>query len=101
MRAKKSGLSDTPPTVPSGLRALMQRVDPAMQPYREVGPNNPFYGKKICACCGADDTLVRFSYSQEFLENVVVAPPGSEEARRSFQVYVQPDTGHKVTSEST
>ena len=101
MRAKKSNLSDTPPTVPGSLRALLQRVDPAAQPYREAGPQNPFFGKKICACSGADDTLVRFSYSQEFLENLVVAPPGSDEARRSLQVYVQPNTGHTVTSEST
>ena len=101
MRAKKSNLSDTPPTVPGSLRARLQRVDPAAQPYREAGPQNPFFGKKICACSGADDTLVRFSYSQEFLENLVVAPPGSDEARRSLQVYVQPNTGHTVTSEST
>lgn len=101
MRAEKSNLQDAPPTVPGTLRALLQRVDPASQPYREVGPRNPFFGKKILACCGADDTLVRFSYSQDFLEHLVVAEPGSEDARRSFQVYVQPNTGHKVTPEST
>lgn len=100
-RAKNSGLEDRPPAVPGALRALMQRVDPAQQPYREVGPRNPFFGKKICATLGSDDNLVRVSYAQEFLENVVVAPPGSEEARRSLQVYIQPNTGHKVTTEST
>ncbi|WFC95179.1 hypothetical protein MBRA1_001826 [Malassezia brasiliensis] len=99
VRARNSGLEDVPPAVPGSLRALMQRVDPAEQPYREAGPRNPFYGKKICACLGADDHLVRVSYAQEFLEHLTVAPPGSDEARQSLQVYIQPNTGHKVTSE--
>ncbi|WFC99182.1 hypothetical protein MYAM1_001926 [Malassezia yamatoensis] len=100
-RAKNSGMDDVPPAVPSALRMLMQRVDPAQQPYREYGPRNPFFGKKICACLGADDHLVRVAYAQEFLENVALAPPGSPEANQSLQVYIQPKTGHTVTPEST
>ncbi|WFD43272.1 hypothetical protein MPSI1_001933 [Malassezia psittaci] len=99
-RAKNSGMDDSPPAVPSALRMLMQRVDPAQQPYREYGPVNPFFGKKICACMGADDHLVRVAYAQEFLENVALAPPGSPEASQSLQVYIQPKTGHKVTPET-
>ncbi|KAL4402595.1 hypothetical protein ACI68E_000362 [Malassezia pachydermatis] len=100
-RAKTSHLTDGPPQVPFSLRSLMRRIDPAMQPYREPSPQNPFFGKKICACSGQDDNLVRWSYSEEFLQSVVVAPPHTDDARRSLQVFVQPKTGHKVTSEST
>ncbi|WFD30938.1 hypothetical protein MSPP1_001964 [Malassezia sp. CBS 17886] len=99
MRAKMSYMQDIPPAVPNSLRALMRTVDPAMMPYREPNASNPFFGKKILACCGADDKLVRWTYSQEFLENLVVAPPNSDEQRRSLQVFVQPNVGHKVTSE--
>lgn len=97
MRAVKSNLQDTPPVVPPTLRELFRNVDPAMMPYREPSPRNPFWGKKICACCGADDQLVRFSYSEEFLANLIVAPPA--EQRESFEVFVQPGTGHTVTDE--
>lgn len=97
MRAVKSHLQDTPPVVPPSLRELFRTIDPAMMPYREPSPRNPFWGKKICACCGADDQLVRFSYSEEFLTNLVVAPPA--EQRESFEVFVQPGVGHTVTDD--
>ena len=98
-RTKTSNVNDGPPQVPDTLRALIRRIDPAKQPYREASPSNPFFGKKICICCGEDDKLVRFSFSEEFIRGLVVAPPNSEEARRSLEVFVQPNTGHKVTSE--
>lgn len=98
MRAIKSNLQDVPPVVPPSLRELFKRVDPAMMPYREPSPRNPFWGKKICACCGADDKLVRWSYSEEFLTHLVVAPPA--EQRESLEIFVQPNTGHTVTDES-
>lgn len=100
MRAHNSSLKDVPPTVPGTLRALMRNVDPAAQHYREVGSVNPFFGKKICSCSGADDKLVRFIYSEEFLRHLVVANPGSNEAQNSLEIFVQPNTGHTVTPES-
>ncbi|PKI84509.1 hypothetical protein MVES1_001825 [Malassezia vespertilionis] len=98
MRAKKSGLEDKPPVVPNALRKLMQAEDPAETPYREPNASNPFFGKKICACNGEDDTLVRYSYSEEFYNHVLVGPPGSQDQRDGFMVFLQPSTGHKVTS---
>lgn len=98
-RAMKSNLPDAPPAVPGHLRALMQRVDPAMQPYREASQRNPFYGKKICATAGENDHLVRVSYSEEFWRNLVLGSP--EQTRQWLHVFVQPNTGHEVTSEST
>ena len=78
----------------------MRQIDPAMQPHSEVTPLNPFFGKKICVCSGEDDKLVRWSFSEEFVKSLVVAPPNSEIARLSLEVFVQPETGHKVTPES-
>ena len=66
-RTKTSNVNDGPPQVPDTLRALIRRIDPAKQPYREASPSNPFFGKKICICCGEDDKLVRFSFSEEFI----------------------------------
>jgi len=100
-RTKASNLPDAPPQVPQSLRAVMQRIDPAQMPYQRPDASNPFFGKKICSCSGEDDHLVRWSFSEEFLKSVVVAPPGSEEANRSLEIFLQPNTGHKVTTEST
>lgn len=100
-RAKSSGLVDAPPQVPPALRATMRRLDPAMQPHSDTSPSNPYLGKKICVCSGEDDTLVRWSYSEEFVRSLVVAPPESPDSQVSLQVFLQSKTGHKVTSEST
>lgn len=98
-RTRSSGLENGPPQVPNSLRVLMRQIDPAMQPHSEVTPLNPFFGKKICVCSGEDDKLVRWSFSEEFVKSLVVAPPNSEIARLSLEVFVQPETGHKVTPE--
>lgn len=99
-RTKASDLPDAPPQVPLSLRSVIQRIDPARAPYNRPDPSNPFFGKKICSCSGEDDHLVRWSFSEEFLKSLVVAPPGSEEANRSLEIFLQPNTGHKVTPES-
>ena len=100
-RTKASDLPNAPPQVPQSLRAVIQKIDPAQTPYQRPDASNPFFGKKICSCSGEDDHLVRWSFSEEFLKSVVVAPPGSEEAIRSLEIFLQPNTGHKVTTEST
>ncbi|WFD25969.1 hypothetical protein MNAN1_000942 [Malassezia nana] len=98
-RTKASDLPDAPPQVPMSLRSVIQRIDPAQAPYNRPDPSNPFFGKKICSCSGEDDHLVRWSFSEEFLKSLVVAPPGSEDANRSLEIFLQPNTGHKVTPE--
>ncbi|WFD22623.1 hypothetical protein MEQU1_001297 [Malassezia equina] len=100
-RTKTSDLPNAPPQVPQSLRAVIQHIDPAQMPYQRSDASNPFFGKKICSCSGEDDHLVRWSFSEEFLKSVVVAPPGSEDASRGLEIFLQPNTGHEVTSEST
>lgn len=92
-----------PPAVPHSLQALIRTIDPAANPhYGSFDPQrNPFWGKKICVCMGDVDKLVKPSYAEEFLRNLVVGEPdNSSDTGTGFsglKIFVQENCGHTVT----
>ena len=101
-RTAENNIPFAPPYIPDALISYVNRTDPAHKPYDSYNrQENPFWGKKLFAGCGGVDPLVHFSYSSEFLQNVVLGPRNDDETAQSLEVYVQPDIPHEVTSEST
>ncbi|KII84049.1 hypothetical protein PLICRDRAFT_46391 [Plicaturopsis crispa FD-325 SS-3] len=97
-RAKNSSRTLSPPTLPSTLRALILRRDPASTPYTSPDTAlNPFIGKRVLVCSGADDKLVRWEYSREFVEGLNVGE--GEEGGGAKRVVLQEGVGHAVTEE--
>lgn len=92
-RAKYSGIALAPPHFPDSLRTYIEKNDPARTPYTIEDPSNPFIGKKILALFGADDPLVPYSYSEEFVNNLNVGSHGVK------HVIVAPGVGHECTPE--
>ena len=79
----------------------VNKTNPANMAYTSQNASiNPFYGKKLFAGSGGVDPLVLFNYSSEFLSNVVLGPD-TNETKESLQIYLQPNTTHQVTNEST
>ncbi|KAE8260274.1 hypothetical protein A4X13_0g445 [Tilletia indica] len=103
-RARINFIPYGPPAVPHSLQALIKTIDPAANPhYSSFDPRlNPFWGKKICVCMGAVDKLVKASYAEEFLHNLVVGEPDQDPRTAGtgfsgLKVFVQENTGHAVT----
>ncbi|KAF5367053.1 hypothetical protein D9758_004056 [Tetrapyrgos nigripes] len=94
-RAKKFGISlEGSEYLPDSLLDLIRRSDPAATAYREMDPSrNPFYGKKILVLSGGSDTLVPWTASEAFVENLVVGPEGLKKKM------VQAGAGHEYTPE--
>ncbi|KAI0683781.1 Alpha/Beta hydrolase protein [Cytidiella melzeri] len=92
-RAKYSNIELAPPHFPDSLRLYIKRNDPAQAPYTASDESNPFWGKKILVLSGAEDPLVPFSYSEQFVTGLNVGPRGKKE------VVIAPGVGHECTPE--
>lgn len=92
-RAKYSHVELAPPHFPDSLRQYIAKNDPAQAPYTASDSSNPFWGKKVLVLSGADDPLVPWVHSEEFVENLKVGPNGIKE------VVVAPGVGHECTPE--
>ncbi|PCH42540.1 alpha/beta-hydrolase [Wolfiporia cocos MD-104 SS10] len=92
-RAEKNGIPWEPPYIPKSLLDLIQSQDAASAPYRATDVSNPFLGKKILVLSGADDPLVPWTASKEFVDNLSVGKDGIKE------VILAPGVGHKCTPE--
>jgi len=92
-RAVKNGLAAGPPYFPDSLVALVQRDDPASAPYASQGAENPFLGKKVLVLSGADDKLVPWTASAEFVQELELGEGGVK------KVVVAPGVGHECTPE--
>lgn len=98
-RTKTSFVTNGPPYVPHALAQLVRQTDPASSPYWEHDARvNPFYGKKICICSGANDKLVPWRCSREFVENLVVGP--TQRPSDGLKVVLVEGAGHEVTEGS-
>ncbi|KAH7882421.1 hypothetical protein F5I97DRAFT_1939454 [Phlebopus sp. FC_14] len=71
-RAQSFGVPFAPPYYPPQLKAYVDTHDPAKLSFREMGPSNPFLGKKILALFGAKDELVPWAASSDFIEGLEV-----------------------------
>ncbi|KAI0769162.1 Alpha/Beta hydrolase protein [Irpex lacteus] len=92
-RAKYSHVELAPPHFPDSLRQYIAKNDPAQAPYTASDSSNPLWGKKVLVLSGADDPLVPWVHSEEFVENLKVGPNGIKE------VVVAPGVGHECTPE--
>jgi len=92
-RAETSGIAFEPPYVPASFLAYVRANDPAYAPYTKPDASNPFLGKKILVLAGAEDTVVPWESSEEFVKNLEVGPNGVK------KVIVYPDVGHRCTEE--
>jgi len=64
------------PYFPTGLTEMVARNDPAATPYDRLDATNVFLGKKILVMSGADDKLVPWEMSRDFVEKLEVGPNG-------------------------
>lgn len=81
-RTAANFLPNAPPAVPGSLRAHIARTDPAAVAQANaaaaagagggVQPPNPYWGKKILVLSGREDKLVRWEYSADFVDALVV-----------------------------
>ena len=78
---------------PDTLLSLIQCNDPASVPYLATDSSNPFIGKKILVLAGAEDPLVPWSASQEFVQGLYLGENGVKE------VVVQEGAKHETTPE--
>ncbi|KAG0700568.1 Alpha/Beta hydrolase protein [Suillus ampliporus] len=90
-RAASSGVPFKPPYYPDSLKAYVDANDPAKLPYRAKDRPNPFLGRKILVISGAEDTLVPWVASVEFVQNLEVGEDGIK------QVVLLEGVGHKTT----
>ena len=99
-RAQNNYVPNAPPTVPGSLRALIQRTDPAARGGHDAfDPRlNPFWGKKILICSGAEDKLVKWEYNDEFVKGLVVEEPsGPRGEMNGLRIFREEGTGHWVS----
>jgi len=75
-RAIKYSVPREPPFFPAGLVEMVARNDPVATPYDQVDATNAFLGKKILVMSGADDKLVPWEMSRDFVERLEVGPNG-------------------------
>ena len=93
-RAKDSGVAFAPPHIPAHLHALISRDDPAQYASSSSSSDpNPFVGKKVLVLSGADDPVVPWSCSEEFVDGLDVGEGGAK------KVVVYPGVGHACTPE--
>ncbi|KAG6894870.1 hypothetical protein C0992_004248, partial [Termitomyces sp. T32_za158] len=88
-RAKQNDVDLTGRYYPKPLKDLVAKVDPASL---VQGVANPFIGKKILVLSGANDTLVPWKSSEEFVrQKLSVGSPGLK------KVIVYEGVGHECT----
>ncbi|KAH9930068.1 Alpha/Beta hydrolase protein [Fomitopsis serialis] len=92
-RAALNGIPFESPYIPQSFLTVVAQQDPATASYKAADSSNPFYGKKILVLSGADDKLVPWTASKEFVDNLNVGPEGAKE------VIVAPGVGHKCTED--
>ncbi|PWZ02485.1 hypothetical protein BCV70DRAFT_168376 [Testicularia cyperi] len=100
-RTRTQFVANGPPYVPASLKALIDKIDPAKQPYDIFDSvKNPFWGKKICVLSGARDKLVLWDWNQDFLNALVLAEPqGPTATMPGLKVSQKQGVGHEVTAE--
>ncbi|KAI0749921.1 Alpha/Beta hydrolase protein [Daedaleopsis nitida] len=89
-RAEQSSIPIGPPYFPDSFMVYLKRNDPAATPHTAADAENPFRGKKILVLCGQEDTLVPWSASKQFVEELDV---GEQEGGLKT-VVVEPGVGH-------
>jgi predicted esterase len=92
-RAKDSGVAFEPPYIPKTFLGFVEHNDPAHAPYTASDLSNPFFGKKVLVLSGADDRVVPWESSDEFVKKLNVGPNGVKKE------IVYPGVGHKFTTE--
>ena len=90
-RAQKSGIAFEPPYIPVSFLSCVHTHDPAYTPYTKADASNPFAGKKVLVLSGADDQVVPWESSDEFVKNLEVGSSGVK------KVIVYPGVGHACT----
>ncbi|KAL7004710.1 hypothetical protein EMMF5_005724 [Cystobasidiomycetes sp. EMM_F5] len=91
-RAVTSRVSFGPPYMPKQLMKLLSAIDPDSTDYASTEPaRNPFWGKKVLSLHGADDDLVPFSCSEQFLTGLEVGGEGYK------SVIAEPGRKHETT----
>ena len=90
-RAEKYSISLSPPHLPETLLSYIRQNDPVSTPFQAHDASNPFMGKKILVLSGGIDTLVPWTASKDFVENLWVGNTGVK------KILVFPDVGHKCT----
>lgn len=91
-RAQQYSISLSPPHLPESLLSYIRQHDPVSTPFQAQDASNPFMGKKILVLSGDIDTLVPWTASQKFVENLWVGNKGAK------KVIVFPDVGHECTT---
>lgn len=92
-RAKTSNIPFGPPYLPSSFIKFVESFDPASKAYRSIDGANPFLGKKILVLSGADDALVPWVASENFVSGLEVGSGGVK------RVVVLKGVGHECTAE--
>ncbi|KAI0654679.1 Alpha/Beta hydrolase protein [Cubamyces menziesii] len=92
-RAAQSKVPVAPPYFPVSFLAYVRAHDPAAAPHTADAPRgaNPFRGKRVLVLCGKEDTLVPWSASRRFVEELDVGEEGVKE------VWVEEGTGHRCS----
>ncbi|CCF53447.1 hypothetical protein NDA11_005094 [Ustilago hordei] len=100
-RTRTSFVANAAPYVPSSLKALVDKIDPAQTAYDSFDARrNPFWGKKICVLSGANDKLVLWDWNQDFLKALVVGEAsGPRGEMEGLKIHRRPGVGHEVTEE--
>jgi len=92
-RASASGFSISAPHFPPSLLSYIKIHDPCSVDASSSDPSvNPFLGKDILVLCGAEDKLVPWAASKEFVEKLEVGSAGTKE------VIVEEGAGHECTA---
>ncbi|KAI8969856.1 Alpha/Beta hydrolase protein [Trametes punicea] len=96
-RAAQSKLTVGPPYFPESLLAYIRTHDPAAAPHTSDAPMkaNPFWGKKILVLCGKEDTIVPWSASRKFVEELDVGE--GMEGGGVKEWVVEEGTGHRCS----
>ena len=89
-RAEQSGVPVAPPFFPQSFMELIARNDPAATPHMAQDKENSFRGKKILVICGKEDTLVPWSASEKFVNELDIG----ENQGGVKEVVVEPGVGH-------
>ncbi|KAG2139331.1 Alpha/Beta hydrolase protein [Suillus clintonianus] len=90
-RALSSGVPFKPPYYPDSLKEYVGAHDPAQLPYRATDASNPFLGRKILVLSGANDTLVPWVATKEFVQGLEVGKEGIK------RFVLQEGAGHECT----
>jgi predicted esterase len=92
-RAAGNSVANAPPYFPTSLVKLVEREDPVACPHDKLDASNPFLNKKVLILSGADDKLVPWEASREFVERLEVGPHGLK------KYTLHEGVGHECTRE--